>query len=94
MIKSFSDEITEIIFKKGKHKKVPSELWKRAKNKLDLIDSASSLTDLASPPGNNLEPLKDDLRGFYSIRINEQYRIIFRFIDGNAYNVSIIDYHK
>ena len=94
MIKSFGDEITQEFYKKGMHKKIPTEIWKIAKEKLDLIDGASSLIDLESPPGNKLKPLKWDLKGFFSIRINDKYRIIFKFIDGDAYYVSIIDYHK
>jgi proteic killer suppression protein len=64
-----------------------------ARRKLDLIGAAADLRDLAVPPGNRLEKLKGDLAGYYSIRVNEQFRIVFRFDDGNAWDVQITDYH-
>jgi proteic killer suppression protein len=62
-------------------------------NKLDVLNSAQGLLDLRSPPGNRLEALKGDLSGFYSIPVNNQWRIIFRWQDGNAYEVQLTDYH-
>lgn len=64
-----------------------------ARRKLDLIGAAADIRDLSIPPGNRLEKLKGDLAGFYSIRINDQFRIIFRFAAGNASAVQITDYH-
>jgi proteic killer suppression protein len=66
---------------------------KVARRKLDLIGAAAEIRDLAVPPGNRLEQLRGDLEGFYSIRVNDQYRIIFKFGAGNASNVRLIDYH-
>jgi proteic killer suppression protein len=64
-----------------------------ARRKLDLVGAAADVRDLAVPPGNRLEKLKGDLAGFYSIRVNEQFRIIFRFESGNASDVQVTDYH-
>ena len=64
-----------------------------ARRKLDLIGAAVEVRDLAVPPGNRLEQLHGDLAGFYSIRVNDQYRIIFKFEVGNASHVQLIDYH-
>lgn len=72
---------------------VPVTIWKISGRKLDMINAAINITDLKVPPGNRLEKLTGDLAGFYSIRINDQYRIIFRFEDNNAYDVDITDYH-
>ena len=94
MIKSFSDKETKRIFKSGKCKSLPVEICLIARRKLFQLNRAKTLSDLKAPPGNRLEPLKGKLKGFYSIRINKQYRIIFRFEGGNAYDVAIVDYHK
>ena len=64
-----------------------------AQRKLAQLDAAATLSFLAVPPGNRLEALKGDRRGWYSIRINEQWRLCFRFTDGDAYDVEIVDYH-
>ena len=61
--------------------------------KLDVLDAAESLQDLASPPGNRLEVLRGDLRGFHSIRVNDQWRIVFRWVSGDAHDVRLTDYH-
>jgi proteic killer suppression protein len=66
---------------------------KVARRKLDLVGAAAEIRDLAVPPGNRLEQLRGDLEGFYSIRVNDQYRIIFKFEAGNASHVQLIDYH-
>lgn len=58
-----------------------------------MVNNAQSLTDLRIPPGNRLEALRGDLAGWHSIRINDQWRVVFRFIDGDAFSVSIVDYH-
>ena len=93
MIKTFIDKETERLYRTGKSKKLPPEIWKRAVRKLDMLRRAKNLEDLKIPPSNRLETLKGDLEGFYSIRINDQYRIIFRFENGDAYDVAIVDYH-
>ena len=96
MIKSFGDEITEDIFDGTNSKasrKIPQELHRKARRLLDLINGAKVLHDLAVPPGNGLEALKKDLKGFHSIRINDQFRIIFRWVEGDAEKVKILDYH-
>ena len=71
----------------------PTALQRTAKQKLVHINSASSLNDLSIPPGNKLEKLKGSMQNTYSIRINDQWRICFKWIDGNAYDVKIVDYH-
>ncbi|RUM57088.1 MAG: type II toxin-antitoxin system RelE/ParE family toxin [Persephonella sp.] len=93
MIKTFGDKETKELYTKGKSKKFPPEILNRALRKLEMIDMANSIDDLRVPPSNHLEKLKGDLKDFYSIRINNQYRIIFKFINGNAYDVKIVDYH-
>lgn len=74
-------------------RKIPSDLWRVAQRKFDMLHAAICVQDLKVPPGNRLEVLKGGLKGLYSIRINNQYRITFSFHDGNAYNVDIGDYH-
>ena len=93
MIKNFIDKDTENLYRTGRSKKFPPDIWKRAVRKLDMLRRAKTLEDLKIPPSNRLEVLKGDLEGFYSIRINDQYRIIFRFENGDAYDVAIVDYH-
>ena len=94
MIKSFSNNYTEDLFNRQKVKKVPSTILKVAYRKLLLIDAAGNINDLRVPPGNRLEKLSGNLSGKHSIRINNQWRIVFRWKDENAYEVEIIDYHK
>lgn len=93
MIKSFGDKNTEIVFKEIIVRRIDKNIQKIALRKLRYIDAATRLDDLKVPPGNKLEPLKGDLDGFYSIRINDQFRIIFKWTEGNAYQVEITDYH-
>ena len=93
MIKRFADRDTEKFYETAKSKKVPSSIQKVALRKLDYLHAAHLLEDLCVPPGNMLEPLKGNQQGKYSIRINKQYRIVFLFENGNAYDVEIIDYH-
>lgn len=93
MIRSFNDKKTEIIFKRGRAKKLPPDIHKRAKRKLLLIDSANNLEDLKVLPGNRLKRLSGDLVNKWSIRINQQWRICFEWKDGDAYKVEILDYH-
>ena len=86
MIRSFGDRRTEALFR---DQFVPGfqGIARRAKRKLEAINAASRLSDLAVPPSNRLERLRGDLRGFYSIRINEQWRVIFRWRDGEPHEV-------
>jgi len=93
MIKSFADKETENLFLRGKSRKFPSGVYKVGIRKLDYLNAAKSLEDLKLPPKNRFEALKDKYKGKYSIRINDQYRIIFRFVDSDAYDVEIKDYH-
>lgn len=93
MIKSFRDKETEKIFKRQTSQKLPFDIQRTAKKKLNILDAALSLNTLKAPPGNHLEALKDDRAGRYSIRINDQWRICFLWYDGNAFEVEIIDYH-
>ncbi|MFN4152415.1 MAG: type II toxin-antitoxin system RelE/ParE family toxin [Candidatus Sericytochromatia bacterium] len=93
MIITFGNKETEQFYKSGKSKSIPSNIQKVAIRKLDYLRRAISLQDLLIPPANRLEALKGNYSGKYSIRINDQYRIVFRFENGNAYEVEIIDYH-
>lgn len=93
MIKSFKDRETEKLYITGKSSKFPAYIVNTAFRKLDYLDAATSLADLASPPGNRLEALKGNYKGKYSIRINNQFRIVFRFKSSNIYDVEIVDYH-
>ena len=74
-------------------RRLPSQITETGLYKLDILNAAQSLDDLRSPPGNRLEPLKGDFKGFHSIRINAQWRIVFRWEASNAHDVQIIDYH-
>ena len=74
-------------------RKFPQSIWPVARRKLDMLNAAVTLKDLSVPPANRLEFLRGTLKDKYSIRINDQYRIVFGFKDGNAYDVEIIDYH-
>lgn len=94
MIKSFNDKETESLFITGKSSYYPSSIIKVALRKLDYLNAAKTINDLRVPPGNRMEKLKGDLTGKYSIRINDQYRIIFGFEQSDSYEVEIIDYHK
>ena len=94
MIKSFADKESEKIFHQELSRKLPLAIQDRALVKLLLIDAATSETDLKSPPANHFEHLKGKLKEFCSIRINEQWRIKFRYINGDCYDVSIVDYHS
>lgn len=92
MIKSFADSKTEALFN-GKFVKQFSAFKEQAERKLTIIEAAHTLDDLKVPPGNRLEALIGDRKGFYSIRINDQWRICFQWFEGNAYHVEIVDYH-
>ena len=94
MIKSFSDKYTGDLFNRQKVRKFPPSILKVAYRKLLLIDATGRIEDLRVPPGNRLEKLSGNMLGKYSIRINNQWRIVFSWKESNAYNVQIIDYHK
>ena len=93
MIKTFADRATEELFRTGKAKCVPVDVARRALRKLDAIDVATQLADLRVPPGNRLHALKAARSGQYSISVNDQWRICFRFEDGDAHDVEFCDYH-
>jgi toxin HigB-1 len=93
MIKTFRCKQTEKVFLRKPVTKFPQEIHRRALRKLLLIDAAEKLDDLRVPPGNQLERLGGDRKGQYSIRINEQWRVCFRWEKGDAFNVEIVDYH-
>lgn len=93
MIQSFGDKDTAKFFNGVRVKRFGPELENAAHRKLDIVNLATKLEQLKVLPNNQLEKLKGDLSGFWSIRINKQYRIVFKWDAGNAYEVSIIDYH-
>src|SRR5512146_2667960 len=97
MIRSFRNTGTRDVYdgknSKAARKVCPTAPWKIAARKLDLLDSAASLQDLNIPPGNRLEALTGDRAGQYSLRINDQYRICFRWTDSDPDQVEIVDYH-
>ena len=97
MIQSFETHSTEDLFNGVDSKAarmIPQTVWPTAVRKLDLLNAAHDLRDLRVPPGNRLEPLKGRLAGFHSIRVNDQFRIVFQWKDGNAHKVFITDYHS
>ena len=96
MIVTFGNKITEAIYHGIAAKEIhrfPSNVRKAAWRKLDMVNGARSLRDLLAPPGNRLESLHGNFKGYHSIRINDQWRVIFRWHEGNAYDVRIMDYH-
>ncbi|MBF0526656.1 MAG: type II toxin-antitoxin system RelE/ParE family toxin [Deltaproteobacteria bacterium] len=93
MIKTFKCKETEKIFYRRFSKKLPESIQRQALRKLRLINAADNLDALAAPPTNQLEKLKHDRAGRFSVRINDQWRICFEWRDNNAYEVEIVDYH-
>ena len=93
MIKSFKDAQTELIFHLKKSRRLPADIQQVALRKLRMLNNSISLNDLRVPPANRLEKLSGAREGQYSIRINDQWRICFLWIDTNAYDVEIVDYH-
>ena len=93
MIKTFNSKETEKIFTRHRSRKLPQNIQQMAYRKLRMLNNAIDLNDLRIPPANRLEKLKGDREGQYSIRINEQWRICFDWVDGDALNVEIVDYH-
>ena len=96
MIQSFADSATEALFhgqRGGRAKRFPADVRPGALRKLDVLNAAHRLGDLRSPPGNRLEALKGDRRGLHSIRVNDQWRIVFRWTEAGPAEVSLTDYH-
>ena len=93
MIRSFGDRDTERLFKRERVRRFPATLLRIMLMKLAVVNAADALEDLRSPPGNRLERLVGDRVGQHSIRVNDQWRICFRWKDGDAYDVEIVDYH-
>lgn len=96
MIRSFGDSVTEHVWNGDRNtrtRRLPPDVLLIAPRKLDMMNAAASLDDLKVPPGNRLEALKGDLAGFHSIRINSQWRIVFRWTSGGPEDVRIADYH-
>ncbi len=95
MIASFGDKETERFYhSRTRPPRFPPDLTRSALRKLDLLNAAHDIADLRVPPGNRLEQLKGNLRAFWSIRINDQWRIVFRWAGGNALDVKVVDYHS
>lgn len=93
MVRTFRDKRTQAVFNGDMPKGFPSDLVRSARRKLRMLHRSTSLNDLSVLPGNRLEPLKGDRRGQHSIRINDQFRICFRWADGDAFDVEVTDYH-
>jgi toxin HigB-1 len=93
VIKSFRDAETGRLWNEERSRRIPAGLRKTALKKLQIVNAAGALGDLALPPGNRLERLRGGREGQYSIRINDRYRLCFEWRDGNAYEVEMVDYH-
>jgi proteic killer suppression protein len=93
MIRSFRNKETERIWRGQQSRKLPGDVQNRALRKLRQLDASLTLEDLRNPPGNHLETLKADREGQWSIRISDQWRICFRWSEGEAHDVEIVDYH-
>jgi proteic killer suppression protein len=97
VIASFGDRATADLYHGARTRRVrrfPPDVAPVAQRKLDMLNAAHTLADLRSPPGNRLEALRGDWRGFHSIRINEQWRVVFRWAEFQAHDVRVIDYHR
>jgi proteic killer suppression protein len=92
-IRSFADTETERFYTTGRSRRIPPAIRARAAIRLTQINAATRVEDMRQPPSNRLEALKGDRRGFWSIRINDRWRVCFRFSAGDAYDVEIVDYH-
>ena len=93
MIKTLADKETEKLFQRQKSRSLPVDIQRKARMKLEILDAAEKLDDLKVPPGNHLEKLSGDREGQHSIRVNQQWRICFRWKNGDCYDVEIVDYH-
>lgn len=97
MIISFGDRATEDLYHNrlsSRARRIPRDIVGLVLVKLDMLNGAAAILDLRSPPGSRLEALKGDLRGLHSIRVNDQWRIVFRWDGSNAHEVRLMDYHK
>ena len=97
MVVSFGDRATEDLYHNrptSRARRFPSDIVDLALIKLDMLNRAAAVLDLRSPPGNRLEVLKGDLKGLHSIRVNDQWRLVFRWEGNNAYDVRLMDYHR
>ena len=94
MIKSFDSKETEKVWNGIISSKLPVEIQHISRRKLRMINNSMNLNDIRTPPSNRLEKLKGNKEGFHSIRVNDKYRIVFKYTDGHAYRVKIVDYHK
>jgi proteic killer suppression protein len=93
VIRSFADPETAQLFATGRSRRLPTDIFKRATMRLLQLQSATRIDDLRMPPSNRLELLRGIRAGQYSVRINDQWRLCFRFEDGDAFDVEILDYH-
>lgn len=93
MIRSFADDETEHFYATGKSRRIPAEIHKRTATRLIQLNAATRINDLRLPPSNRLESLSHDRSGQWSIRINDQWRVCFRFDNGDAFDVEVTDYH-
>jgi len=93
MIVSFGDKATRKIWEGARVKGFAIDIQETARRKLRMLNNSSDIQDLMIPPSNQLEKLKGNLKDFYSIRVNDQWRVIFKWKNGNAYDVELIDYH-
>ena len=93
MIKTFGDKESEKKWNGIRSKKLPNEIQDVARRKLRMLNNAQDVNDLTIPPANRLEKLKGNLEDYYSIRINNQWRIIFQWLNNDSYDVKIVDYH-
>jgi len=93
MIKTFASNETQKLFQREASRVLLTEIQRKARQKLEILDAAEKLDDLKVPPGNRLEKLSGDREGQHSIRINQQWRICFRWKNGDCYEVEIVDYH-
>ena len=93
MIKTFADKETARLFLDGESRRLPSDVTRRAIRKLDMVDNAPALDDLRVQPGNRLHALSGNRKGQYSISVNDQWRVCFRFEGNDAFDVEVCDYH-
>jgi proteic killer suppression protein len=93
MVKTFADRRTQALYETGRATRFPPDVAKRAARKVEYVDLATRIDDLRVPPGNRLHSLEGDRQGQSSISINDQWRICFRFADGDAFDVEVCDYH-
>jgi len=97
LIASFGDQATADLYhgvRSARVRRFPPDVIAATLRKLDMLDSARTINDLRSPPGNRLEALRGEWRGFHSIRVNDQWRVLFRWAEGHAHQVRIVDYHR